>query len=369
MPDNATDLLSGEKALRHRITVLSRSLREVTTVEHLQKPRYIGYDTVRDADGVTYGRKKAILMSGGCSVPTCTMCPFTNYNNFGLHGANARGLREQVAGLLARTDDEPAYDMLAIYNDGSFFASREVPADVQLDIARRVAATGVRRLVVESLPQFITADTLAPLVDALGDVQLEVGIGLQSADRFVRETLVNTRVTRQSFEAAVELMQEHDVVPKVYLMIGPPFLTEAEAVTDVVDSTAYVASLGIGGVTLCPTRLAPNTVAWWLHQRGHYRAPNLWTVVDAVRGAHAMAAVRVACINMRGTDFDSVYPDSCPRCADPIVDGLVAYSVTGELSDLPATCKCRPSTTAATLDHEEILARTAATLDACEAIR
>ncbi|WP_157116503.1 hypothetical protein [Nocardia vaccinii] len=368
MSTNTTDVLDGEKALRHRITMLSRSLREVTTVEHLPQPRFVGYDTVRDADGVTYGRKKAILMSGGCSVPTCTMCPFTNYNNFGLLGGNAGNLREQVAQLLRRTDDEPDYDMLALYNDGSFFARREVPTDVQIDIARRVAATGVRRLVVESLPQFITTGTLVPFVEALGDVQLEVGIGLQSADRLVRETLVNTRVTRESFEAAVTLMQAHNVIPKVYLMIGPPFLTEAEAMTDVIGSTAYVASLGVSGVTLCPTRLAPNTVAWWLYQRGHYRAPNLWTVVDAVRGAHTKAAVRVACINMRGTDFDSVYPDSCELCANLIVDGLVAYSVTGDLSDLPASCECRHSIEPAALDHERILERTATTLDACEAI-
>ncbi|MFD4406582.1 hypothetical protein ACFWPH_27855 [Nocardia sp. NPDC058499] len=365
---SVTEVLATEKALRHRITALSRSLREVTVVEHLQKPRYVGYDTIRDADGTTHGRKKAILMSGGCSVPTCTMCPFTNYNNFGLHAANPNGLRDQVATLLHRSDDEPDYDVLALYNDGSFFARREVPADVQIDIARRVAATGVRRLVVESLPQFVTTDTLEPFVDALGDVQLEVGIGLQSADRLVRETLVNTRVTRESFEAAVALMQAHTVIPKVYLMVGPPFLTEAEAVTDVIDSTAYVASRGVDGVTVCPTRLAPNTVAWWLYQRGHYHAPNLWSVVDAVRGAHTKAAVRVACINMRGTDFDSIYPDSCERCANPIVDGLVSYSISGDLVDLPAACRCREPIQPVALDHDHILARTAATMDACEAI-
>ncbi|WP_051162809.1 hypothetical protein [Nocardia brevicatena] len=355
-----------EKALRHRITVLSRSLREVTAVEHLQEPRYVGYDIIRGADGTTYGRKKAILMSGGCSVPTCTMCPFTNYNNFGLHGANGEGLREQVATLLARTDEEPDYDMLALYNDGSFFARREVPAEIQLDIARKVAATGVRRLVVESLPQFLSAETLAPFVQALGDVQLEVGIGLQSADRLVRETLVNTRITRRSFEDAVALMQAHNVVPKVYLMIKPPFLTDGEAITDVISSTEYLAALGVEGVTLCPTRLAPNTVAWWLYQRGHYRAPNLWTIVDAIRGVHTMAAVRVAHINLRGSDFDSVYPDSCERCADAILDGLVSYSISGSLADLPSACDCRPRTRATDLDYNAILTRTTATLDACE---
>ncbi|MFD6463999.1 hypothetical protein, partial [Streptomyces roseolus] len=258
------------------------------------------------------------------------------------------------------------YTTLALYNDGNFFAPKEIPVDVQLDIARQVAATGVRRLVVESLPGFLTARTLAPFVKALGDVQLEVGIGLQSAHRLVRETLVNTRITQPQFETALSAMSELGVTPKVYLMIKPPFLTDAEAVTEVVDSTAYLADLGVGQVTLCPTRLAPNTVAWWLYQHGQYTAPNLWTVVDAVRGAHDKASVRVACINMRGNDFESVYPDSCPDCADDIVASLVSYSVSGDLTDLPTSCACRPPLKPAVLDEQAILARTRAVLDLCE---
>ncbi|MGF6881754.1 radical SAM enzyme (TIGR01210 family) [Nocardia sp. GP40] len=365
-PTSSTTVSATEKALRHRITALSRSLRQVTSTAHLAKPRFVDYDSIRDGAGVVHGRKKVILTSGGCSVPTCTMCPFTNYNNYGLPGTSGEGLREQVATVLARTSQEPDYSTLALYNDGSFFAPREVPVDVQLDIAGQVAATGVRRLVVESLPGFLTAGTLSPFVDALGDVQLEVGIGLQSAHRLIRETLVNTRITQDQFESALTVMNGLGVVPKVYLMIKPPFLTDAEAVTDVLDSTAYLADLGIEQVTLCPTRLAPNTVAWWLYQHGHYTAPNLWTVLDAVRGAHTNTAVRVACINMRGTDFDSVYPDSCPACADDIVAGLVSYSISGDLTDLPTGCGCRPPLAPAALDEHTILARTLAVLDTCE---
>ncbi|MFJ9370532.1 hypothetical protein ACIRRA_39760 [Nocardia sp. NPDC101769] len=358
---------AAEKAVRQRITTLSRSLRQVTSVAHLQKPRFVDYDSIRDAAGAVHGRKKVILMSGGCSIPTCTMCPFTNYNNHG-HGANAEGLRTQVATMLARTDTEPDYTTLALYNDGNFFAPREVLVDVQLDIARQVAATGVRRLVVESLPGFLTAATLSPFVEALGDVQLEVGIGVQSAHRLVRETLVNTRITQRQFESALTVLSDLGVLAKIYLMIKPPFLTDAEAVTDVVDSTAYVADLGVGQVTLCPTRLAPNTVAWWLHQHGHYAAPNLWTVVDAVRGAHDKASVRVACINMRGSDFESLYPDSCPACADDIVAGLVAYSISGDLTELPTGCGCRPPLESVALDEQTILARTRSILDLCEGL-
>lgn len=345
-----------EKRLRRALTAWSMELRRPAATEHENTPRHVSYDALRQPDGRQVGRKKVILMSGGCSVPTCTMCPFTNENNYGI-GHNPEALLEQVDTTLVRRPDEPDYELLSLYNDGSFFAPAEIPREVQVRIAERVAVSGIRRLVVESLPQFITPAVLGPFVDALQGVELEVGIGLQSSDDLVRETLVNTRISRVSFERAVRTMNEFGVIPKIYLMIKPPLLTDAEAITDVVDSVGYVRSLGVDGVTLCPTRVAPNTVAWKLWQAGHYQPPNLWTVVDTIRLAQEKTSVRVACINLRGTDFESVFPESCPRCADSVVDGIVRYSETGDLQDLPSDCECRTPTEPTALDRRAIVAR------------
>lgn len=357
-----------EKRLRRALSTLSMRLRHTAAQERPGEPRYVEYDQLRLPDGRVVGRKKVILMSGGCSVPTCTMCPFTNENNYGL-GYDAEGLLRQVTDVLARTSDEPDYEVLALYNDGSFFAPAEIPRDVQITIAELVARSGVRHLVVESLPQFVTPAVLESFLAALGDVELEVGIGLQSADDLVRQTLVNTRISRASFERAMATMTSFGVTPKIYLMIKPPFLSDAEAITDVLDSVSYLRALGVAGVTLCPTRVSRNTVAWRLWESGHYTPPNLWTVVDTVRRAHDETAVRVACINLRGTDFESIFPDSCPSCADRIVDWLVRYSETGDLAGLPADCECRTRLSPIVLDHQAIIARSLSVLASCDEVR
>lgn len=354
-----------EIELRKSLTELSRSLRLRDPQEHDPEPRFVDYDTIRYPDGTTARRKKVILMSGGCSVPTCTMCPFTNENNYA-SGVEV-DLMAQVDDVVARQPGEPPYEVLALYNDGSFFAQREVPSEVQLRIAKAVAAApGVRRLVVESLPQFVNDRTLAPFMEALGDVELEIGIGLQSSNDLVRETLVNTSFTRKVFERSIAVMQKHGAIPKVYVMIKPPFLTDGEAVTDAVDTVRYVAEQGIDGVTLCPTRVSRDTVAWLLWEKDLYQPPNLWTVVDVVRRAHDEAAVRVACINLRGSDFESVFPESCDRCADGIVDGLLAYGESGDLAALPEPCSCRPAESSVPLDNREILRRTRAVVDSLQ---
>jgi radical SAM enzyme (TIGR01210 family) len=354
-------------SLRRRIGDLSLRLRR--SVDHLRpaEPRIVDFDTIRLPDGRLVGRKKVIVMSGGCSVPTCTMCPFTNLNNYGVaESASREGLVDQVRRTLTRAEGEPPYDVLSLYNDGSFFAPREIPRDVQLEIARLVAAAGVQRLVVESLPQFVTQAVLRPFVEVLGEVGLEIGIGLQSADVLVRETLVNTRISQIAFERALSVMAGSGVDPKIYLMVKPPFLTDGEAVADVVQSVDYLCRLGVQGVTLCPTRVSPSTVAWELWQAGQYVPPNLWTVVEAVRQVQERLAVRVACVNLRGTDFESVFPDACPSCADGVVDALMRFGETGDPGDLPEDCTCRPPLEVTALDHAVITARTQQQLSVLE---
>lgn len=165
------------------------------------------------------------------------------------------------------------------------------------------------------------------------------------------------------FERALKVMDGFGVEPKVYLMVKPPFLTDGEAVTDVVASVAYLAQLGVRGVTLCPTRVSRNTVAWQLWSAGQYTPPNLWTVVEAVHRVHKEVAVRVACVNLRGTDFESVFPDGCPECADRVVDALVRVSESGSAADLPEPCACRPPLEVVALDHSAIEARVAQALE------
>jgi archaeosine synthase beta-subunit len=353
------------RRLKRAITQWATSLRHPRDIKRPDEPRFVSYDTIRLPSGQALGRKKIILMTGGCSVPTCTMCPFTNENNYG-YEREGHDLLRQVRDALLRTDDEPEYEVLSLYNDGSFFAPQEIPDDLQLEIAHLVANASVTRLVVESLPQFITTTRLRPFVEILGDVKLEIGIGFQSANEVVREVLVNTRVSQRAFEEALDVMLELNVEPKIYLMIKPPFMTDEEALADVLDSVSYLKERGIDGVTVCPTRVSKNTVAWELYRTGQYAPPNLWTVLEAVRLANQQIAVRVACINLRGTEFESIFPESCPRCADAIVDALLDFSETGNAATLGIDCDCRRPVKPAALHVPSLLRRALTALECRE---
>lgn len=329
--------------LKRRITALvMASRRRERSLDRPYIPRFVSEDLLIDPDGRRQRRLKIIMMSNGCSVPTCTMCPFTNENNYGRRDTAEQALIDQVRVALTGNGREAGHDCVALYNDGSFFAPREVSDRAARAIAAAVAERKFSLLTVESLPQFVTEARLLPFLEALEDVSLEVGLGLQSANPTVRELCINTSFDNRAFEQAVELLLRHGVRVKSYVMLKPPFLSEEEAVGDALASFDYCRSLGAPGITLCPTRVAPNTLAWDLMQQGVYSPPNLWSIVDTVRRAPPDVMLRVACVNLRGGDFTSVFPDSCPSCADAVVDALMASSI-GEPGALDlARCGCTP---------------------------
>jgi radical SAM enzyme (TIGR01210 family) len=265
---------------------------------------------------------------------------------------------------LSRQDGEEPYEVVALYNDGSFFSPTEIPEEAQVEIARIVAASGVRRLTVESLPAFVTEPRLQRFVEALGDVELEIGIGLQSSNDLVRETLVNTRITRRAFEDALQVMNKLGVQPKIYLMVKPPFLTDEEALSDVVSSVEYVAELGVEGVTLCPTRISANTVAWELWNKDVYEPPSLWTLLEAIRLTCDDHTVRVATMNLADVDFPSERSRGCPKCTDRLIDGIVRFSVDGDRSVLEDSCECRSDPKPVEVNEDEIVRRAAEHLKA-----
>jgi archaeosine synthase beta-subunit len=354
--------------LKRRLTRISREVRTVRAEALPPEPRYVDYDVTLTTNGTPLRRKKVILMSGGCSVPTCSMCPFTNENNYGL-GFNAQTLTEQVVDVLTRTPDEPPYEVIALYNDGSFFAPREVPDDTQAEIARLVARAQVSTLVVESLPQFIRAERVKRMVDELDGVHLEVGIGLQSADDIVRELLVNTTFSRKTFERAVDALRASGAEPKIYVMLKPPFLHEDEAVEDVLATVQYLTSLGVSNTTLCPTRVAGGTIAQALFDKQEFEPPNVWTIVEAVRAIQPHTTARVAIVNVRSDDFDATVPVGCPDCTEQVIDALLEYSTSQELSVLPPRCSCAPSVPRVRADGDELMQRVASFVNEFEDAR
>ncbi len=325
-----------ENELRNRLTSLARSIRRPT----------VGSFDVQKQDkilflGGTVTRKRIILSTSGCQVKTCLMCPFPNETAAGYDGKN---IIEQFDACFVN-DSIDCYDMITLFCNGNFFNDGEIAPIARQYIFNRIKTSKARFVVVESLPQYFTERQAKLASEQIGDKKLCLFMGLQSSNDQVRRLCVNTTTTQKNFENAVRLLQERSWIPMAFLMIKPPFLTEQEAIDDTVNSTRYLASLGVDYTTLCPNRVAPYTVADLVSKAGQYSVPWIWSVVDVLKQTHDIVGV-TPMVNTSELKPE-INPDSicctnrCHECNVHLIAAIERYLFTRDITLLDdMKCDC-----------------------------
>jgi hypothetical protein len=289
------------------------------------------------AMGCAYGRRP----DGGC-----TNCGFASLTTGGVP-VTEEDLNAQLDAELGRPGALHGVGEVNLYNSGSFLSDQEIPPGARAHAMRRLRGTGVRRILVEGRPEHVSVEKLRALKALLGDEELEVGVGLESADDHVREVLVNKGFTRADFEGAVARVGQAGCRLLAYVLVKPMGVTEREAVEDAVASAAWVHDVasrhGVEArVALQPTFVAPGTKLERAFLAGRYQPPSLWSVVEVVRRAHPHGALHVG-LSDEGLEPRRV-PAGCPRCTETLRAALREYNRTHDVTVLGhLSCACRPA--------------------------
>ncbi len=277
-----------------------------------------------------------ILKTRGCywaDQKGCSMCGYAK-DTLG-RSATPAELAEQLDRALARYHDEP---YVKIYTSGSFLDDREVDPESRRRIVAAFAGRA-RRLLVETLPEFATADALGPLHEAFPG-ELEVALGLESTDPTVLARFVHKNAPPSEYLAAADRLRALGLRAKAYLLLKPPYLTEAESIRDVVRSVAE-ASARFDALSINPVHIQNGTVVEWLYHRGRYRPPWLWSVVEALRtGATARGGARLVSFPTAGGLARG--PHNCGRCDAGVLAAIEAASLDQRFEALDGLdCGCR----------------------------
>lgn len=340
------ELLLSVPILRYRLTALARSMRtsDIPDNANLSLPQS-EKDDYTLFENKLLRRKRIVLLGPSCSTATCTMCPLPNENlDVKLRPITEIDMINQFESAFKRESIDN-YQMITIYNNGNFFADREVSPKVRQYIYERLQKSKTSFVVVESLPQFISAEKIAETKRYLGDKQLAVAIGLQSSNDLVRELAINTTCTKTSFEKAVAILKKNGYKPLVFLMIKPPFLTEREAIDDTVESIRYLSSLDIDNPILCATRVAPNTVANLMYHLGQFKPPWLWSVIEVLKRSSRInpnSTPRVVISELQAEkNLDSICAKNCQKCNPNLVRVIEKFNITRDIKLFEGlSCDC-----------------------------
>ena len=277
-----------------------------------------------------------ILRTRGCywaDVKGCSMCGYSK-DTLG-RSATKDELAEQLARALARYRDEP---YVKVYTSGSFLDDREVDPASRTAIVSAFSGRA-RRFLFETLPEFVRPEEMSPLKTAFAG-ELEVALGLESTDPTVLGRFVNKGSSPAEYLAAADRLASLGVRRKAYLLLKPPYLTESEAVADVVRSVREAAA-HFDSISVNPVHIQNGTVVEWLYHRGRYRPPWLWSLVDvlkegaAFRGTSRLVSFPTAGGLARG-------PHNCGSCDARVLAAIQEASLSQEFAPLDELdCPCR----------------------------
>ena len=294
------------------------------------EPTRVWVDEDNTPDGIRQSLT-IILNTGGCRwarAGGCTMCGYVAESVEG-GSVSHDALMDQIDVCLdhERERADAPGDLVKIYTSGSFLDEREVGAESRRAVAETFADR--ERIVVESLPDFVEREKLTDFTDV--GLETDVAIGLETANDRVRRDCVNKYFDFADFEAAcaeavaADAASEAGAGVKAYLLMKPPFLTESEAVSDMISSIERCADVpGCHTISMNPCNVQRYTMVDDLYFRDGYRPPWLWSVAHVLAQTADVDAIVVSDPVGHGSDRG---PHNCQECDDRVQKAIKDFDL------------------------------------------
>lgn len=158
---------------------------------------------------------------------------------------------------------------IKLYNSANFFDPQAIPRSDWPAIAQRVC--GFQTVIVENHPRLCTEDCRQ--FRDLIDTQLEIALGLETIHPDVLPRL-NKHMMLEDFESAVTQLQGWGISTRAFILLRPPYLTEAEGIEWACRSIAFAFDSGVNCCSVIPVR-GGNGIMERLQTEGSYAPPSL----------------------------------------------------------------------------------------------
>jgi len=109
-------------------------------------------------------------------------------------------------------------ERLKIFSSGSFLDPKQFPEELQDYIFRRAEEYGIKEIVIESRPEFITENVVSRLSQY--KVKITVAMGLEVADNEALKIL-NKGMTVEQYIRAATLLKKYGLGVRTYVLVNP----------------------------------------------------------------------------------------------------------------------------------------------------
>lgn len=235
--------------------------------------------------------------------------------------------------------------MICIYNAGSILNDNEISNDELLEILNIVNENkDIKRVVLESRPEFINYEILSKISEVCKDTIVEIGIGLETADDYIRTKCVNKGFSFNSYiQAVCKIKKFSNIKVLTYLTVKPIFLTIQEGIDDVVNSIKTISDF-TDIISLEPVSIQKNTLIEYLYEQNMYQPPKGWMVRDIIMKLASQSLLSKFELRIGGFEFFPI-PDlvisNCELCNEALYYAIDDFNSTENIAAIEALhCEC-----------------------------
>jgi len=263
-----------------------------------------------------------ILRTRGCSWALnsgCSMCGY--FNDSSWSKVSDDDILAQFDIAMEKYDGQR---FVKIFNSGSFLDDEEVSQNVRKKILEQLYKK-VDKVSVESRPEFITNQKLAEIKNIVGLKTFEIGIGLETADDFIREYCINKGFTFNDYKKAVDIVKKHGFSLKTYVLIKPPFISEKKTIKDAVKTVKKIRDF-TDVISFNPCNVQRNTIVEFLWRKREYRPPWLFSIVEILKESKKIVNnVLLKCDISGGGNIRG--PHNCKSCDKNYLKAISDFSL------------------------------------------
>jgi len=240
------------------------------------------YQISRETQGVTI---KAIIgiRTKGCtfakaSYKGCSICGHISSSLWNDNLTNEIVLDDFKKSLNEVANKSPK--TICLYTSGSFLDEEELPIDLRREILTEVnKLKSVDTIIIESVPSFISEDSLGELQSYLDGKQIRIGIGIDSSNDLIRNIIYQRHFALSDYINSVDLCRKEGIDTIAYVVFGHPLISMADAISLTSESIKRAFEIGFTHVSIEPLAIQHSTLQYEFWKKGLYEIPNLWDLV------------------------------------------------------------------------------------------
>ena len=151
---------------------------------------------------------------------------------------------------------------IKLYNASNFFDDLAIPRTDWPAIAHQVASFDT--VIVENHPR-LCSHRCGEFQQLLG-TQLEIALGLETSHPATLARL-NKQMTVEDFAEACQVLRSHQILIRVFILLRPPGVTEAEGIRQALESIDFAFNCGAHTCSIIPTRPGNGILDQLQHQQ------------------------------------------------------------------------------------------------------